>query len=257
MAQEPIKLFAKRSERYPEPEEVDLIHGGARALLSTLPVLGGPLTEVLSILLAPAVSRRRDEWIKELADALDELQQKLEGFRTEDLVQDEAFVSAMIRASRAAIGTHRQDKRRHLRNGLMNIAAGRAADEEWHDILMQLVEDLTPIHIRLLRYFDNPYQFVSREYAAQVNSEFQAHGIARAPSPISEMEKSLPDLGDNRSLYEPVLHDLHARRLLHSPLEIYDDALLPDEHGPFQRRTTPLGSRLIAFISEPDPSQDR
>ena len=57
----------------------------ARALLAAIPVIGGSITETLSMVLAPAVARRRDEWFKELADALDRLEQKAEGFRVEEL----------------------------------------------------------------------------------------------------------------------------------------------------------------------------
>jgi hypothetical protein len=64
MAESPIKLFATRAERYPEPTEADIAHSAARAALSVIPFLGGPASELLSMVLVPAVAKRRDEWLK-------------------------------------------------------------------------------------------------------------------------------------------------------------------------------------------------
>jgi len=117
---------------------------------------------------------------------------------------------------------------------------------------MQLVEDLTPLHIRLLRYFEAPSQLVSKERFESIREHVKVHGVPGASSPIAEMELSLPDLQAKRTLYEPILQDLHARRLLISPLEEFQDQMVPDEHGAFQRRITHLGARVLAFIKEPE-----
>lgn len=51
MAEKPIKLFATRAERYPEPGDADVVQGAARAMLAAIPSVGGPLTEILSMFL--------------------------------------------------------------------------------------------------------------------------------------------------------------------------------------------------------------
>src|ERR1035441_2729815 len=91
MAEDPIKLFASRAERYPQSTEADIAQGAARATLAVIPVIGGSITEILSLLLTPAVTRRRDEWFKELADALDQLEKKIEGFKVGKLADNEAL----------------------------------------------------------------------------------------------------------------------------------------------------------------------
>jgi len=42
MAEDPIKLFANRTERYPKRTEADIIQSGARAALAAIPAIGGP-----------------------------------------------------------------------------------------------------------------------------------------------------------------------------------------------------------------------
>jgi hypothetical protein len=101
MAEDPIKLFATRAERYPEQTDTDIAQGSARPALAGIPIIGGAVTEVLSMVLAPSVVRRRDQWFKELAHALDEIERKVEGFKVENLQNDESFVSAAIQATDA------------------------------------------------------------------------------------------------------------------------------------------------------------
>jgi hypothetical protein len=118
MTENPIKLFASRSEQYPQPDETDAAQAILRMAISELPILGGPINEVLSLVLAPAVSRRRDQWFKDLADCFERLEKKFEGFKTEHLSDNEEFVSATIQITRSVISTHTQEKREALRNAL-------------------------------------------------------------------------------------------------------------------------------------------
>jgi hypothetical protein len=151
MAEEPTKLFASRAERYPQSTAADAAQGTARAALAAIPLVGGSITEVLSMVLAPAVERRKDQWLRELADGLDEVEAKVDGFKIENLQHDEAFVSAVIQASRSAISTHKQEKREALRNALLNIALGRGPGQDEEQIFLRYIDELTPWHIRILK----------------------------------------------------------------------------------------------------------
>jgi len=150
MAEDPIKLFATRAERYPEPTEADTAQAIAKAGIAAIPVIGGPINQLLSLVLTPAVGRRRDEWLKELADALDQMEKKVAGFRIEKLADDEAFVSATIQATLIAIGTHQREKREYLRNALLNIAKGITSDEIKQQVFLNAIEAFTPTHIKAL-----------------------------------------------------------------------------------------------------------
>jgi hypothetical protein len=98
MTENTIKRTNTRAERYPEPAQADAVQAVARAAIAAVPVIGGTITELLSLVLSPAVERRKDEWLKELADALGELESKVEGFKIGDLQHNEQFVSAVIEA---------------------------------------------------------------------------------------------------------------------------------------------------------------
>jgi hypothetical protein len=151
MAEDPIKLFATMSERYPQSGEADAVHAAVRGLVSLIPGAGGPIDELLSLVLAPSVSRRRDEWFKELADVVEEMKKRrIDDFKIEDLAQNEAFVSATILATRIAAGTHKEEKRKILRNALLNIALGTGPDEDTQQIFLNVVDAFTASHVRVL-----------------------------------------------------------------------------------------------------------
>lgn len=157
------KLFARMSERYPEPDDEDRLHARARAAIAAIPGVGGPITELMNMVLVPPVARRRDEWLRELAEVVEEIGRKVKDFEPTTLAQNDAFVSAFIRTSRIAIGTHRQEKRRLLRNALVKIGTGEACDEDMQEIWFRLIEDLTPSHLRLLNFFLSAVQWMRRE----------------------------------------------------------------------------------------------
>jgi hypothetical protein len=241
MAEKPIKLFATRAERYPEPSGADVALGTGRAVLAAIPLVGGSITEVLSLVLAPAVSRRRDTWLKELADGLEEAERQIDGFTIENLTQDEAFISAVIEATRSAISTHKDEKRDALLNGLLNIALHRSTDEDQQQTFLRYIEELTVWHLRILRLFQNPSKHLSTKglganyymgSASQVLTDFY------------------PELADKRELYDQIAADLASRGLvgagfLHGMMSA---------QGMVAKRTSALADRFLDFI--PDPLHD-
>ena len=148
MADELTSIFSTRSERYPEPTGADAALGASRAALAAIPIIGGSITELVSMVLAPSIARRRDEWLKELADGLDDVERKVEGFKIENLGRDENFVSAVIEASRSAVSTHKTEKRVALRNALLNIALQREPEEDQQRMFLCYIDEFTVWHIR-------------------------------------------------------------------------------------------------------------
>ncbi len=226
MAEAPIKLFATRAERYPEPTDADLAQGTARAALAAIPIVGGSITEVMTLVLAPAISRRRDTWLKELADALDELERRVEGFRIENLAQHEAFVSATIQAIRAAISTHQREKLEALRNAVLNVALSKTADEEKQIFFLNLIETFSATHFELLRLFASPATF-----------------------PGSRRE----ELRARRAVTDPMVNDLNNQGLLVDPRPFVARSRESSESLTIAGwRLTPLGDEFLLFIALPE-----
>jgi hypothetical protein len=241
MAENPIKLFATRSERYPELTPGDIALGTGRAALAAIPFVGGSITEVLSLVLAPAVTRRRDTWLKELADGLEEAERKIDGFTVESLTQDEAFVSAVIEATRSAISTHKDEKRDALRNGLLNIALRRSTDEDQQQTFLRYIDELTVWHLRILKCLmdkEAERQFTERNQNLRSGSTSFAWRAER-------LLMMFPELEEQSALYDQVVLDLYSRGLYPHP------GLRGTMTSPPHQQTGTRTDAFLAFISNP------
>ncbi len=220
------KLFTTRAEQYPEPTAADLAQGTARAVLAGIPVVGGSITEVLSMVLAPAVARRRDQWFKELADGLDEVAAKIDGFKIEDLQHNEGFVSAVIQATRTAAATHQQEKRTALRNAVLNTALAKSLDEDKQIVFWSLIEALSGTHLVLLDLFNNRGAFSHARRAV---------------------------LMEQRALTDPMIIELASRGILNDPRPYVARTRESVDSLTVQDWTlSSLGKEFLLFVSLPE-----
>ena len=126
MGETPMRLFATRAERLPQPDEGDMFRAAIERGIEQVPVVGPITTFIMSRFWAPSASRRLEEWLKELADDFDHY---CERCTVENLVKDEVFISASIQIARIVVAAHQEEKRSYLRNALLNIAIGKRPEE--------------------------------------------------------------------------------------------------------------------------------
>src|SRR4051812_13733877 len=65
-----------------------------------------PVSDFLAALLDPPVSKRKDDWVRLIAERLVALEEKAGGLNLEDLQRNERFVSAVLQATNIAMRTH-------------------------------------------------------------------------------------------------------------------------------------------------------
>jgi hypothetical protein len=237
MVENPINLFASRSDRYPESDEADSLQRLARAGIAAIPIVGGSLNELLSTVLAPAVSRRRDEWFKELADGLDQLESKVKGFRPEDLAKNEQFVSATIQATRIALGIHQNEKRAMLRNALLNVAVGNGPDEELQQVYLNAIEAFTPSHVRVLKALWRGDNELIEKHGRK---PYELGNIGTLGNAIRIL---IPELQGRDGLVQCIMTDLRNRG--------FSTASGPDAAFPSGKMITNVGIEFLQFIMDP------
>jgi hypothetical protein len=143
----------------PTRTSADYAHTIAKAALSAIPVIGGTAAEIFALVIAPPLELRRDEWLEELYCALKSLEEREDGFKIENLSQDERFISATLRATQIALRTHQNEKRNALRNALLNVVCDKTLDEETETFFLGLVEDFTLTHIEAMRLLSDKQTF--------------------------------------------------------------------------------------------------
>ena len=198
--------------------------------MSAFPVLGAPTADLLYAVITPPLERRRTDWLNDLAARLDDLAQKIEGFSVSSLIDSPEFITAVTTASQIAIRNHSEEKIAALRNAAVNVAMGEELENELYLVLLALVDDLTPLHLRILvACRDAP----ERKPAGKTFVDMR-----------TIIEQAVPEIPED--VLRQIARELHNRDLIatdqiHVPMSIESMA---------KKHTTDFGDRFLRFISE-------
>lgn len=226
-----ISLRNNPDDHPPEETAGDKVYAVARAALSSVPLVGSAGAELMGLVLAPPLVKRRDEWLDSLATRLRDLEEKVQGFKVENLADNEAFVSATLQATQVALRTHEKEKLDALRNAVLNVAVGKMPDEGLRTIFLGLVEALTPVHLRLLAIVDdadeNDPRLVLRAIRMESLRLRDEHGEI-----VAQLVRGLRDAGLVKAAEIP-------------------PASRPEPEIPFYGVITAFGRAFLTFVSSP------
>lgn len=215
------------SLKIPKASGGDIAHAIARAGLSAIPYLGGAAVELFQGVIQPPLEKRRQKWMAEIGEKLQELETK--GLNLEDLQNNDQFISAVMYASQAALRTHQEAKLEALKNAVLNIATGQAPEEALQYLLLNFIDSLTELHLRILKLFQAPVP----------PPNVSMGGLSQV------LEYNIPDLRQQREVYPQIWKDLYSRGLVNTEgLNVTMTG-----HGLADKRTTALGDALLEFIS--------
>lgn len=217
----------------------DYAHKAGEALISSLPIVGSAAATLFNEVIIPPLEKRRNQFLQDLWDALKKLEETVEGFKIENLAENDMFITAVMHASRSAIQNHQKEKREALRNAVLNSASKLAPEEDLQLMFLNWIDEFTPWHIRVLNYFENPIGWFNKNKISPKNytSGSPAHGLTQA----------FPELNDKRNFYDPIITDLYSKGLI----KIDSLHLGMDERGIYAPRTSMYGTIFIRFVSSP------
>jgi hypothetical protein len=231
----------KRLPDYPSADDREFGYQVAQTALSAasaaVPGAGYALQQIVKRIVASPLDARRAKWFQSVGKALQELQDRLEGFDPERLEQNEEFISTVYEATEIAMRTHRETKRQALCNALKNVALGHTLDEVVRGSFLTYIDRFSDLHIRLLRLLANPSGSIAMKKAANGTMMGGQEAIVRAE--INEQEAPL-------HVFDRVVSDLMNEGLIGGNLKgmVSQASLLA-------KRTTPIGDSFLQFISEP------
>ncbi|HSI93373.1 MAG TPA: hypothetical protein VK925_07715 [Jiangellaceae bacterium] len=220
----------------PAPSLRDHVRTGIDVAVAAIPGVGGPLQVLLDAVLLPSLDKRRNAWLMKLQELVNELSEKVDGFDVETLVHDEPFVTAVIDASRIAMGTHLEAKLNLLKNCLAHMAVDDPRDDFLDLKFFAYVDELAPEHFVVLQYGQNPGAWFDAKHLSRPSFHTSGHRhlIDRARLPVTgpALEIVLRDLSDRG------LADTRGFNATVSAQTVWAGW------------STPLGDQLLDFISE-------
>jgi hypothetical protein len=129
----------------------ELVEKAVEGGVGMVPIAGSPAAVAFAHWLGRARDRRMDEWLANVAEAINELQDTTDGWPAfEDLAEDDVFLDAVVNATRAAQATHRAEKFDALGNGVLGSIGPFAPSREEQTRFFRLVDQFSVAHLRLL-----------------------------------------------------------------------------------------------------------
>lgn len=201
-----------------------------------VPVVGSPLAVAFAVAMGWTYNKRMRQWLEDLAEAVDELQQRDELPTVEELAESEVFVDAVVNATRAAQTTHQEAKLAALKNAVLNSLAPTAPDVDEQARFFRLIEEFTPAHLRLLSFLHDP------------GAAFDATGEPRPNIPAGSrrvlLEAVYRDFAGRGEWYDLLANDLAAAGLIQGSI----GGMLTGA-GLWAPMTTAMGGRFLGFVT--------
>ncbi len=223
----------------------------AKVGLSTVPIVGSAASELFSAIIAPPISKRREKWIEMIAQGLKELEKQIQGFKLENLSENEAFVTMLLNATQSALLTHQREKLEALRNVVLNSAIPSQHEEAIHSIFLHFVDSLTPWHLKILSIFGDPPEFEEFEKLShELKRLFYAYPHFHLSSVPNDITGAFDEFNGREDLINRMIQDLASRDLL-------DLAAMDTSHhmatqaGIPSARITDFGKQFLDFIRSP------
>lgn len=229
-------MSVKKNKYKPPQKNVgDALHSIVKAGLS---ILGGPATELFNSIVTSPLERRRTEWMKNMWQGLLELEKK-KNVNLEELQKNEIFIDAVMQASQAAMRTSRKEKLEALRNAVLNTALPNAPDEDHQSIFLNLVDTLTPWHLRILKLLMNEQW---EEVRLDPTTQYMT------PSFQGSVMAAFPELKEY--VYDHIMKDLSSKGL--ADLDAIDSSHeMATTSGRPSVEITDIGNQFIIFITSP------
>lgn len=231
-----------QERKYTPPKEsrADLVHTSVRALVGMIPTLGSVAAEVFNQVVLPPIEARRERWREMVGGKLQELEDAGR-VDVQELAQDEVFITTLLHASQTAVRNHQKEKIEALKNAVINATQPNPPDESVQLMFINLIDEFTVWHLRILKVFQNPPAWFEENNRPLPN-------FAVNSTLWQLLLEAYPELAHQEALVKIILDDLTSTGLFGG------GSLrgMLSANGAFQKRTTDLGNRFLSFITQSD-----
>ena len=205
----------------------NIVEVAAKTALSAIPIGGTLASSTWDALKEHALNKRLDDWQDKIESRLSNIEATLE-----EIGSNELFATTMIQATEQAIKVSSEKKRDYLANAVLNSISINV-EESIILIYMDMLSRYSELHIKILKYFNNP-----RAYSIEENNYY----MGSAKDPLFDV---FPELRDREALVDRVVKDLFNDGVMNSD----NLNVMMTSQGMFASRTTRLGREFLMFIS--------
>ncbi|MGH1547984.1 hypothetical protein ACRAWB_01915 [Leifsonia poae] len=214
------------------------------ASLTTIPIVGGPVVEIASGLLASRQQQRQHEYNVMLAKTLEDLLREADGWSAEAVLNSDEFMAAYEKTARFAAESESQEHRLRLARAAAQMGDWSPVNKAMRRQMLAWVTEMDDSHVRALKFLDDPRAFI-----AKVDDD-----PSRLPHALNPGISLSSLIGEWVYLNQPGWADL--TRIVSRFLNDNGLAQIPSQStmsvdGALSCHTTELGRSLLHFIETP------
>ncbi len=208
-----------------------------KAALNLLPP-GSAVASIIDDYIPTSLEKRHTALLIQLQKDIE----ALEGKFSKEVLTREYFITTFIEAFRNARVTHSKEKIDAFRAIILNTLIVKEPKEDEIAVMVNLVTRFTPLHIKLLRIFEDPRKAL--ENNSDVKSRFETASMGSIKNLISNL---LPEY--QGALVETVTEDLINAGLLN--LAAKGTSTMMTGHGVLEGRLSDFGKLFVSYIKLP------
>lgn len=236
-----------------KPTKGDAAHSVIKASLSSIPIVGGAVSEIFSFGVESPLQKRQDEFIISIDSRVTKLEEK-NLLSSQFLKDNDEFIDIATHALQIAIRNSSREKITALQNAVINTALQTNIDSDSKFMYLNFIDELSQIQIQLIKIFMEPSNYIEQMFQNGTKNPQGSIVI----DVLKDLQKALN--------IDKVLYDVSIKRLETDGLiDLTDRAPGPpiggyDENSWFigkpelEERTknlvTPFGKMFVKFISE-------
>ncbi len=207
-----------------------------KGAVTSIPVLGGVFGEFINKAEQTTLEERRQEWIALVNARLDCLQKRIDEFSSNDF-----YVTIAQKTTALAYQAHSKQRREQFANMLANSFSGIDIDQDKQLMFIHLLDQLTPLSIKLLKHFsENHYQ--ESDYV-HGNSMHHVYIVPGTEHFLEYMTKVAPEFEDQQYTGNLIM------QLVQNHLVTEIDFRVPASPERNQaKHTTSLGDDFLRYI---------
>jgi hypothetical protein len=208
-----------------------LVKGGVGAK----PLVGVPTVELLSVLVASPLEKRREGLFTNIGERLIKLEQEGK-IDLEKLGENDQFIDIVLQACQNAIKSSETEKINCYKNIIENAALGEAPEKAVSQVYLNALDRYTSWHIKILVLFDDPRRWFDSRKVPTPNLTMG--------SLSSLLETAFPELKGRSDFYNLVWSEL-GRDSMHTSGSLQT---MMSSGGMMTKRTTEFGRNFLRFI---------
>lgn len=221
-------------DKLPEKSKSDTGYEIVRGIISIIPN-AGPLSVLFENIFTSPLDKRKNEWFQSLANAIEELTDKVDSITPESLSKNEIFISVAMQATQIALRNHQQEKLNALKNAVKNSASNLSIDENKALMFTRIIDDMTPLHLLILKFLNAP-NIIEQKLQDSTSSNIKHY----YGDNMGIFKEYYPELNSSRSIIEHIIKELYSKDFLHNDRALHT----------LGKMTSNFADEFLAFVSE-------